>query len=233
MMTLWKKNILAIRGSFRPVTLVNEDMYLKSREIILKEKDFKEKNLINLFEITLSNLRSTNGDGDVNEEDFMDRAKLLCALGHTVMITNFKEYYKLAEYFSNYTQNKVFLTMGVNNLIEIFDEKYYDNLRGGILEAFGKLFVKNLRVFLYPIKTKDEIIINSNNIQVANKMKNLYKYFKSNKILMDIKKYDENLLKIYSFKVLKKIKNGKSGWEKMLPKEVTNQIKAKKLFGYK
>ena len=230
---LWKKNILAIRGSFRPVTLVNEDMYLKSREIISKEKDIKEENLINLFEITLSNLRSTNGDGDVNEEDFMDRAKLLCALGHTVMITNFKEYYKLAEYFSNYTQNKVFLTMGVNNLIEIFDEKYYDNLRGGILEAFGKLFVKNLRVFLYPMKTKDGIIINSNNIQVANKMKNLYKYFKSNKILMDIKKYDENLLKIYSFKVLKKIKNGKVGWEKMLPKEVTDQIKSKKLFGYK
>lgn len=230
---LWRKDILAIRGSFRPVTLVNEDMYLKSRDIISKEKNFDDKNLINLFEITLSNLRSTNGDGDVNEEDFMDRAKLLCALGHTVMITNFKEYYKLAEYFSNYTQNKVFLTMGVNNLIEIFDEKYYDNLRGGILEAFGKLFVKNLKVFLYPTKTKDGIIINSNNIKVSDKMKNLYKYFKSNKILTDIKKYDENLLKIYSFKVLKKIKNEKSGWEKMLPKEVTDQIKSKKLFGYK
>lgn len=230
---LWKKNILAIRGSFRPVTLVNEDMYLKSREIILKEKDFKEKNLINLFEITLSNLKSTNVDGDVNEEDFMDRAKLLCALGHTVMITNFKEYYKLAEYFSSYTQNKVFLTLGVNNLIEIFYEKYYDNLRGGILEAFGKLFVKNLKILLYPIKTKDGIIVNSNNIKVSDKMKNLYKFFKSNKILTDIKKYDENLLKIYSFNVLQKIKDGKSGWEKMLPKEVTDQIKSKKLFGYK
>ncbi|MAU62794.1 MAG: nicotinate-nucleotide adenylyltransferase [Flavobacteriaceae bacterium] len=232
---LWKKNILAIRGSFRPVTLVNEDMYLKSKEIILKDKNLNEKNLINLFEITLSNLRSTNGDGDgdVNEKDFMDRAKLLCALGYTVMITNFKEYYKLAEYFSNYTQNQVVLTMGVNNLIEIFDEKYYDNLRGGILEAFGKLFVKNLRVFLYPMRTKEGLIINSNNIHVANKMKNLYKYFKSNKILIDIKKYNENLLKIYSFKVLKKIRNKKSGWEKMLPEEVTNQIKSKKLFGYK
>ena len=230
---LWKKDILAIRGSFRPVTLVNEDMYLKSKEIISKDENFNEKNLINLFEITLSNLRSTNGDGDVNEEDFMDRAKLLCALGQTVMITNFKEYYRLAEYFSNYTQNQVVLTMGVNNLIEIFDEKYYDDLRGGVLEAFGKLFVKKLRIFLYPIETKDGIIINSNNIHVANKMKNLYKYFKSNKILIDIKKYNEKLLKIYSFKVLKKIKNGKSGWEKMLPEEVTNQIKSKKLFGYK
>ena len=228
----WKKNILAIRGSFRPVTLVNEDMFIKSTDIISKEKGFKEDKQITLFEITLSNLKSSNGD--VNETDFMDRAKLLCALGHTVMITNFKEYYKLAEYFSNYTNKKVVLTMGVNNLIEIFDDKYYDELRGGILEAFGKLFVKNLRVFLYPMKDpKDGSIINSNNIHVANKMKNLYKYFKYNNRLLDIIDYDEALLSIFSIKVLEKIKAGENGWEKMLPKEVTNQIKSKKLFGYK
>ena len=228
----WKKNILAIRGSFRPVTLVNEDMFIKSTDIISKEKGFKEDKQITLFEITLSNLKSSNGD--VNETDFMDRAKLLCALGHTVMITNFKEYYKLAEYFSNYTNKKVVLTMGVNNLIEIFDDKYYDELRGGILEAFGKLFVKNLRVFLYPMKDpKDGSIINSNNIHVANKMKNLYKYFKYNNRLLDIIDYDEALLSIFSIKVLEKIKAGENGWEEMLPKEVTNQIKSKKLFGYK
>ena len=228
---LYKKNILAIRGSFRPVTLVNEDMFIKSNQIISREKSYSENKLINLFEITLSNLKSNNGD--VNEEDFMDRAKLLCALGHTVMITNFKEYYKLAEYFSSYTEKEVVLTMGVNNLIEIFDEKYYDNLRGGILEAFGKLFVKNLRVFLYPTKGKDGTIVNSNNIHVANKMKNLYKFFKYNNRLLDIFDYDENLLDIYSIKVLEKIKKGEKGWEKMLPQEVTKLIKSKNLFGFK
>ena len=228
---LYKKNILAIRGSFRPVTLVNEDMFIKSNQIISREKSYSENKLINLFEITLSNLKSNNGD--VNEEDFMDRAKLLCALGHTVMITNFKEYYKLAEYFSSYTEKEVVLTMGVNNLIEIFDEKYYDNLRGGILEAFGKLFVKNLRVFLYPTKAKDGTIVNSNNIHVANKMKNLYKFFKYNNRLLDIFDYDESLLDIYSIKVLEKIKKGEKGWEKMLPQEVTKLIKSKNLFGFK
>ena len=221
---LYKKNILAIRGSFRPVTLVNEDMFIKSKDIILREKKIKEVDMINLFEITLSNLKSTNGD--VNEKDFMDRAKLLCALGHTVMITNFKEYYKLAEYFSSYTEKEVVL-------IEIFDEKYYDNLRGGILEAFGKLFVKNLRVFLYPTKSKKATIINSNNIHVANKMKNLYKFFKYNNRLLDIFDYDESLLDIYSVKVLEKINKGEKGWEKMLPVEVTKEIKSKKLFGFK
>ena len=103
------------------------------------------------------------------------------------MITNFKEYYKLAEYFSNYTQEKIVLTMGVNNLIEIFNEKYYDHLSGGILEAFGKLFYKNLRIFLYPMKNdKSGEIINSNNLHVEPRMKNLYKFFKFNSKVIDI-----------------------------------------------
>ena len=64
--------------------------------------------------------------------------------------------------------------MGVNNLIEIFNEKYYDHLSGGILEAFGKLFYKNLRIFLYPMKNdKSGEIINSNNLHVEPRMKNL------------------------------------------------------------
>ena len=90
---LYKKNILTIRGSFRPVTKVNEDMYEKSLTIVKNDKNFNKKNSISIFEITLSNLIS---DGEVNEQDFLDRAQLLCSMGKTVMITNFQEYYKLS-----------------------------------------------------------------------------------------------------------------------------------------
>jgi len=228
---LYKKNILAIRGSFRPVTKVNEDMFDKSIEIMSHEEDYDEDQHLTLFEITLSNLKSSNGD--VNEEDFLHRATLLCSLGLTVMITNFKEYYKLAEYFSNYTQEKIVLTMGVNNLIEIFNEKYYNHLSGGILEAFGKLFYKNLRIFLYPTKNdKSGEIINSNNLHVEPRMKNLYKFFKFNNKVIDIFGFDKNLLDIYSVKVLEMIKNKEEGWEEMLPEKVTSLIKEKKLFGF-
>ena len=122
---LYKKNILTIRGSFRPVTKVNEDMYEKSLKMIKNDKKFTDKNTISIFEITLSNLTS---QGELDEQDFLDRAKLLCSMGKTVMITNFQEYYKLSEYFSKYTDKKVFLTMGVDNLIKVFDENYYTDL---------------------------------------------------------------------------------------------------------
>ena len=226
---LYKKNILTIRGSFRPVTKVNEDMYEKSLKMIKKDKRFTEKNTISIFEITLSNLTS---QGKLDEQDFLDRAKLLCSMGKTVMITNFQEYYKLSEYFSKYTDKKVFLTMGVDNLIKVFDESYYTDLDGGILEAFSKLFTKNITILLYPMLQKNKII-NSLNLVVSGGMKNLYKYFIKNHRILDISDYNRTYLSIFSWDVLKKIQSNQSGWESSLPENVSDLIKEKKLFGIK
>ena len=224
---LYKKNILTIRGSFRPVTKVNEDMYEKSLKIIKKDKGFTDKNTISIFEITLSNLTS---QGELDEQDFLDRAKLLCSMGKTVMITNFQEYYKLSEYFSKYTDKKVFLTMGVDNLIKVFDENYYTDLEGGILEAFSKLFTKNITILLYPMLQKNKII-DSSNLVVSRSMKNLYKYFVKNLRILDISDYNRTYLSIFSWDVLKKIQSNQKGWESSLPDNVSDLIKEKKLFG--
>ncbi len=175
---LYKKNILALRGSFRPVTMVNMDMYEKSKKLFLEEKTVEEKNTKIIFEITLANLRA---EGEINEHDFMDRAELLCSLGQNVMITNFQEYYKLVEYFAQFTKARMGMAMGVNNLIQIFDEKYYRHLSGGILEAFGKLFFKDLKIYLYPLKNHETgELITSENLKVHPRMKELYKFFKYN-----------------------------------------------------
>lgn len=227
---LYKKNILALRGSFRPVTKVNVEMYLNSIKLFLKQKNVDLDNTQVVFEITLSNLKS---DGEIDEQDFLDRAKLLCSLGQTVLISNFKEYFKLVEYFSLYTKKKIGLTMGINNLIEIFDPKYYTHLSGGILEAFGKLFFKNVKVFAYPVLNEDGVIINSDNLKVHPRMKELYKFFKYNNKVQDVEDYNEDHLKIFSREVLTLINNGDPKWEEMLPNGVTKLIKDQKLFGYK
>ncbi|SDE62489.1 hypothetical protein SAMN05421636_106169 [Pricia antarctica] len=225
---LYKKNILALRGSFRPVTKVNMDMFHKSYDIFLRDPAVDQERTIVIFEITLSNLKAS---GEIDERDFMDRAELLGALGHTVMISKFQEYYKLVEYFNNYTKEKIGLTMGVNNLIDIFDEKYYRHLSGGILEAFGKLFFKDLQVYLYPMKNADTgQIMTSNNIKVHPRMKELYKFFKYNGKVMDIIDYDPEIMHIFSRDVLKKIINDEKGWEEMLPKGIAKTIKDKNLF---
>ena len=227
---LYKKNILALRGRFRPVTKVNEEMYLNSLEIFLNERHVDKKDTIVIFEITMIDLAN---DGEIDEKDFMDRAKLLGSLGETVLITNFKEYYRLVEYFSQYTKKKIGLTMGVNNLIRVFDPKYYTHLSGGIMEAFGKLFFKNMKIYLYPVLNEEDEIINSENLKVHPRMKELYKFLKFNGKVVDLSKYNLKSLKIYSHEVLVKIKENSAGWESLLPKAIASKIKKFNFFGYK
>ena len=227
---LYKKNVLALRGSFRPVTKVNIDMFQKSYDMSLKENRVDESRTLTIFEITLSNLRA---EGEIDEQDFMDRARLLCSLGHTVMISNFQEYYKLVEYFSNYTRARMGLTMGVNNLVDIFDEKYYRHLSGGILEAFGKLFFKDLKVYLYPMRHPETgEYTTSENLKVHPRMKELYKFFKYNGKVVDIENFNPDILNVFSREVLRMIEAGETGWEDMLPAGVAEIINEKKLFSH-
>ncbi len=227
---LYKKNVLILRGSYRPVTKVNMDMFEKSKEMFFQSsKVDKDKTKI-IFEMSLNNLRT---EGEINERDFLDRAELLCSLGYDVMITNYQEYYKLVEYFSEFTKKRIGLTMGVNNFIHIFDEKYYRDLSGGILEAFGKLFYRDLKVYLYPGKDEETgEILNSENLKVHPRMKEMYKYFKENGRLVDITDFDPTILDIFSREVYQTIKDGKKGWEKKLPEGISKMIKEKHLFGY-
>ena len=227
---LYKKNILTLRGSFRPVTQVNIDMFEKALDAFIHESEVEEKKTVVIFEITLSNLRA---QGEIDEKDFMDRAKLLCSLGHVVMISNFKEYYKLVDYLSQYTKKQMALSMGVNNFVEIFDEQYYQDLGGGILEAFGKMFYNNLKVYLYPMKDDNGMVINSTNLKLHPRMKDFYKFFKYNGKVIDIFDFEEEYLNIFSRKILQQIRDGEPDWEKHLPEGIAELIKKNQMFGIK
>ena len=227
---LHKKNILAIRGSFRPVTKVNIDMIKNGYNKFILENRVQKEDLQVLFEITLSNLSS---EGEIDEQDFLDRADILCTLGQTVLISNYQRYYKLLDYFSRFTKKRMGIIMGVPNLKQIFEEKYYRHLSGGILEAFGRMFNRDLKIYLYPYqKQKEGEITNSKNIIIHPRFRSLYDYLIFNQRIIDIE-YDPKVLNIFSPVVLRMIKNGISGWEDMVPAYVDNVIKQKKLFGSK
>lgn len=232
---LYKKNIFAIRGSFRPFMNVNMDMFDSGLEIFKQEDDVRIDNTEILFEITLSNLIASGFEGELNERDFLDRADIIGSLGYNVIISNFSEYYKLVDYFSKFTRNqtKVGLAMGVNNLVEIFNEQYYADLPGGIMEAFGKLFKKNVKVYLYPyLDKKKNILLNSKNLLVSDNVHELYKYFLYNGRITDILNYKKEYLDSYSRQILDKISNNEDGWEKECPDGVAEMIKEKGMFGY-
>jgi len=242
---LYNKNILAIRGSFRPVTKVNIDMIKNGYNHFIKERKVTEKNLQVLFEITLTNLATKtkktleNNPENVDvkkikDQDFLDRVDVLCSIGQTVLISNYGRYYKLLDYFSRFTQKRMGIILGIMNLKDIFDEKYYDHLDGGILEGIGKMFNQDLKVYVYPYHSeKSKKLFTIKNIEIDSKIKPLYDFYVSNKRLIDIKGYQKEFLNIFSNRVLTMIRTNKDGWENLVPNYVDNIIKENKLFGYK
>lgn len=228
---LYHQNIFAIRGSFRPVTLVNTDMLEKGLKMFFADTGVGPYKSRVIFEITLNTLSTA---GDIDERDFLDRADVLAKLGYNVMISNFSQYHRMVDYFTRYTDGKIGLTMGIVNVLDAFNEDFYKDLSGGILEAFGKLFKRDTHVYLYPHKDPESgELINSDNIKVALNLKDLYKYFKKNQVIVDIKDYNPEYLKIYSQEIVKQIASNQTGWEEHLPEGVADMIKERGMFGYK
>jgi hypothetical protein len=225
---LYKKNILAMRGSFRPVTRVNMDMIKKGYKQFIKSKSVQKDDAIVLFEITLNNLLA---DGKLDEQDFLDRADILCSIGQTVLISNYQEYYRLVDYFAGFTKKRIGLIMGIPSLQEIFDDKYYEHLTGGILEAMGRLFSKSLVIYAYPFRGETSITTVSD-IVVNDLFRNIFDYLKQARRVRDIEDFDPDILSIWSREVLSKIRSGETGWEESLPTYVDKIIKEKGLFGY-
>jgi hypothetical protein len=225
---LYKKNILAMRGSFRPVTRVNMDMIKKGYKQFIQSKSVQKDDAIVLFEITLNNLLA---DGKLDEQDFLDRADILCSIGQTVLISNYQEYYRLVDYFAGFTKKRIGLIMGIPSLQEIFDDKYYEHLTGGILEAMGRLFSKSLVIYAYPFRGETSITTVSD-IVVNDLFRNIFDYLKQARRVRDIEDFDPDILSIWSREVLSKIRSGETGWEESLPTYVDKIIKEKGLFGY-
>ncbi|MFT6244836.1 MAG: hypothetical protein ACJA0U_001690 [Salibacteraceae bacterium] len=228
---LYKKNILLMRGRFRPVTKIHIDMIEKGKKQFLTEKGIDEENVRVIIELTLKDLTA---DGKISDKDFVDRAELLGTLGYTVMISNYLKHYKMVDYLATIARGrKMGVIVGVYNLQTIFDEKYYENLPGGLLEAFGRGFGHNVKLYVYPANNVDTGDIYSlDNFSIPKNLEGLLQYLKDNNKLAEFEEYNPKLLGIMSDDVLSKIKVGASSWEEDVPEEVVKAIKFYKLFGY-
>ena len=229
---LYKKPILVERGSFRPVTKVTIDMLNCAQAQFVQEPQAQGEEIIVLMEMTLRNL--TSDGGVIDHKDFLDRVDLLGSLGKTVLISNYARYFRLSSYLSRYTKKMIGIAMGVPSLREIFEEKYYTDLEGGILEAVGRLFKNDLRLYVYPAQDPATgSIITAGNLRVAPHLRHLYSYLLENHFIQNIEDYNEAFLPIFSREVLAKIRAGDSGWEIMVPPQVAHIIKQRTLFGYR
>ncbi len=226
--TFYKKPLLIERGSFRPVTVVTNDMLDGARTLFEMEPGVQERKPEILMEITMKNLLEGGG---LDLPDFMDRVDMLGALGRTVLISNYGEYYRLVNYLMIYTEGPIGLPMGIPGLAEIFNERHYEELEGGILEALGRLFKKNVRLYVYPFLGPGGELVTCENFRTPPGLEHLYAYLRESGSIVPITSFNRSNLHVRSPEVLKLIAEGNSMWESMVPPEVVPIIKERGLFG--
>lgn len=228
---LYKKNVLTIRGSFRPVTRLNVDMIEQGFAAFSQQDGVEANNSIVLAEISLND--HFGKDLMVPEEDLLARVSLLNALGYSVMVSDYTRYFSLRAYFRQFTALQIGIVLGMANVKEIFDEEKYIGVEGGMLEGFGKLFPDNTRLFIYPELNDQKEVADYTSVEIPANVRYLYKHLLENRFFTGIDCSDPELLKIYSREVLSLLSKGGGDWEQNIPEEAVAVIKANRLFGYR
>ena len=227
---LYRKPILVERGSFRPVCNVNVDMLRCAHEKFSQLPEVKGKEVAQIMEITMRNLKAK---GEIDRRDFLARADVMAACGMNVLISDYFEYYRLAAYLSQCTRERIAITMGAGSLRELFDEKYYTALEGGILESFGRLFKNGLRIYCYPLMDQETgELTTCDNLKIDPELQRLYDYLLMRGGINNLDNFAPECLNIFSREVLRMIGDCDPTWEQMVPKSVANVIKERKYFDY-
>jgi hypothetical protein len=188
------------------------------------------KPVMQVMELTMHNLLAT---GAVDRRDFLSRADVLSACGNTVLVSDYSEFYRLATYLGRMTKERIGIVLGVPTLQEIFQEKYYHQLPGGILESFGRLFKNDLKLFVYPLQDQvSGYLSTTETLKVAAELQTLYQYLRDRGSFVMLDNYTPSYLSIFSRDVLKMIASKDDKWEEMVPQPVADLIKTRGYFGY-
>ncbi len=232
---LRKRPVLVERGSFRPVTHVNLDMLSSAlgqfSEQIAGSEPPNALTPLPLMELTMNNLLS---EGELDLSDFLARIDVLAATGHTVLISDYFEFHRLARYLASATDRPIGIVLGAGSLAQLFEAHYYENLDGGILESFGRLFKNGLTMYVYPLRDPATGQLTTvSNLELAPHLMSLYRFLVDQGSIKPIERYREEVLPIFSRDVLRLIRNGDAAWEKMVPDAVAALIRERGMFGYR
>ncbi|MFN7903636.1 MAG: hypothetical protein ACK5P5_00480 [Pseudobdellovibrionaceae bacterium] len=208
---VFQKNLVVLRGSFDPLTKIHThllDRGIAFAETCISEKKTKSKKssteLAVLLELTTSswNKKSSESESagrneaqqtEYNQNEMkalLKKVQNLTKLGHGILVSNFFLFYKLKRHLRMYNDEKIAMLLGAAHLEKLFDEKYYSDLEGGILEGLSKLLNDDTQLYIYPHKTK-ELCLTSDSFFPKEPMNQIYQYFKKSQKILDIANCDD------------------------------------------
>ena len=227
---LYKKNVLLMRGYFRPINNMALEYFDTSLSVFKQDEDYTIENTVAFCEISLKNLIQHE---ELNESDFLHRVDMLNLAGQYVMVSNFYRYFKLVEYFGQFNMLKLRIVLGLSTFKKIFHASQYTDMGGGLLEAMGKLFQQKVKLYLFPqVQSETGVEITPNEYCFEGEYRILWNYLIATRKLLVMPSINSQNHCISSDDMIKMIHRSDAELQSLLPAQVLKAIIQNKLFGY-
>ena len=214
--TLYRHPVLLLRGSFDPVTNLHLAMLEQAQATFRGMlSDDERAGVVELCEISMHNL--LRGPG-IDPDDFIDRADALQALGKTVLVSSCAEFHRMAAFLNRCTRKPVGIILSIGLLNELFKAKWSENLAGGLLESFGRLFKEGVTLLVYPWKNRRTgELVTADNFLAPENCRHLYQHFAENGRIRGLACGDESLLAHTGRDVCRMILQDDEHWRSLVP----------------
>ena len=213
---LYRHPLLLLRGSFDPVLKIHLTMLKQAEPGFSKLLDEGDRGReIELCEISMDNLLRGKV---IDPVDFLDRADALQALGKTVLLSRFAEFHRVTAFLNRCTNKPIGIVLSIGLLNELFKPKWSENLAGGLLESFGRLFKDKVTLHVFPWKNRRTgELVTAENFRPPADCEHLYRHFISNQRIVPIPAEDTELLEHTGRSVCRMIVAGDDRWHDLVP----------------
>jgi hypothetical protein len=154
--TLYKKAVVLAPGYFGHGDPSHSQVHMRLLASAVQElqKELGEKAVAPAGFFCLTAAPLTRGEPVPEVPDLLRRIDALLVAGGDVILFRERELYHMKALVNRYTQAPVRFVSGLSLIIRAFDD-VYSNLDGGHLEALGRLFAQNVRIYAYPMTATD------------------------------------------------------------------------------
>ncbi len=143
-----KRSVIVERGLYQHHTEIDPEVLASAHRQLHRELPDPEREPLPLMELSVNNLREGT---NIDRDEYMRRLRAITAPGHWVLLTRLRHSYNLTDYLRRYSQQPLRFAMGTSTLAMLFAGEYYAQLPGGLLEATGKLFADNVKIYAHPM----------------------------------------------------------------------------------
>jgi hypothetical protein len=153
---LHKKATVLAPGSFEHIdsahAAIHNQLLISGIQQLREELAEKDPAPVGFFCFSAMPLRETDPPPAIS--DLLGRIDALHTHGGDVLLFRERELYGMTALVNRYTKEPIRFVVGLSLLVRIWEYRY-NNLPGSFLEALSRLLQQNVRIYAYPMSTKD------------------------------------------------------------------------------